>query len=66
MSERGKDDKFQPSFYFETFNYSGQKIGRRFFAKSEAVARYKFRRWVAMEHGIRAHPHMIYKIGDAS
>lgn len=51
-----------PSYYFETPDHRGRMIGRRFFARSEKVARYKFRRWVAMEHGVRAHPLMIYLV----
>lgn len=50
------------SFYFETPDHRGQMVARRFFAKSEGVARYKFRRWVLTEHGIRAHPKMIYLV----
>jgi hypothetical protein len=56
----------ETTFYFEAPDHRGRMIGRRFAGKSEGVARYKFRRWMLAEHGVRAHPSRIVLVGGAN
>ena len=50
------------SYLFETPDYRGKMVSLRVSAKSEGVARYRFRRLMLERHGIRAKPDMIYTI----